>query len=328
MPTPSTPSVAGSADTERVLAGVGRRLADAGDVVLVPDLFYRSGPNGPFVPKELFKALSDAGVRYVAETYVGAQHGWMKPDFPVYDHGAAESGWVKLLDLFKRILRCQEHKRRPRVIAMDLLTIFASALLIGVSIAAPVGPIGLLTIQRRLEHGPRAGLATGLGAAAADAVYGAIGAYGVTWLIGALVAARVPLTIFGAAFLLGMSWGLVRAKVPAATAAASPARSGLHYFATAFTLTLSNPAIILSFVAVFGTLAGRSAVDAPGTTVLGVLLGSSLGTTLRRLGPNNEGPFRGRHECRPASRHRIRHRRDRMPQTHSGRRGLRRIRQG
>ena len=71
--------------------------------------------------------------------------------------------------------------------------VFLSSLLIGLSIAAPVGPIGLLTIQRSLEHGPRAGLATGLGAAAADAVYGAIGAYGVAWLVNALVAARVIL---------------------------------------------------------------------------------------------------------------------------------------
>jgi hypothetical protein len=62
---------------------------------------------------------------------------------------------------------------------------FAQSLLIGLSIAAPVGPVGLLTIQRTLAQGPRAGLATGLGAALADAVYGAIGALGA----GALIAA-------------------------------------------------------------------------------------------------------------------------------------------
>jgi len=159
---------------------------------------------------------------------------------------------------------------------MNLLTVFASALLIGLSIAAPVGPIGLLTIQRTLEHGPRAGLATGLGAACADMVYGAIGAYGVSWLIRALVAARVPLALFGAAFLLWMAWGLVRAQATDHAATAAPARSDWQYFATTFVLTLSNPATIFSFIAVFGTLAGRSAVDAPGTMVLGVLVGSAL----------------------------------------------------
>ena len=69
----------------------------------------------------------------------------------------------------------------------ELLPLFFASLLIGLSIAAPVGPIGLLTIQRSLDHGPRAGLATGLGAAVADAVYGAVGAYGVTWLLDALI---------------------------------------------------------------------------------------------------------------------------------------------
>ncbi|MBL8313395.1 MAG: LysE family transporter [Rubrivivax sp.] len=159
---------------------------------------------------------------------------------------------------------------------MDLLATFVSASLIGLSIAAPVGPIGMLTIQRSLEHGPRAGLATGLGAAAADAVYGAVGSFGVSWLIGALVAARVPLALFGAAFLLWMAWGLVRAQASERAATAAPARNAWQYFATTFVLTLSNPATIFSFIAVFGTLAGRSAVDAPGTMVLGVLVGSAL----------------------------------------------------
>lgn len=159
---------------------------------------------------------------------------------------------------------------------MDLFAVFASALLIGLSIAAPVGPIGLLTIQRSLEHGTRAGLATGLGAAAADALYGAVGAYGVSWLIGALVAARVPLALFGAAFLLWMAWGLVRKQATDRAATVAPVRNDWQCFTTTFVLTLSNPATILSFIAVFGTLAGRSAVNAPGTMVLGVLLGSAL----------------------------------------------------
>ena len=159
---------------------------------------------------------------------------------------------------------------------MDLLAVFLPALLIGLSIAAPVGPIGLLTIQRTLEHGSRAGLATGLGAAAADAVYGAVGAYGVSWLISALVAARVPLAVFGAAFMLWMAWGLMRALPATRVATVAPARNHWQYFATTFVLTLSNPATVLSFIAVFGALAGRSAVEAPGTMVLGVLFGSAL----------------------------------------------------
>jgi carboxymethylenebutenolidase len=201
------------------LFGMAQRLADNGYVVLLPDLFYRYGPYGPFVPKELFagdfravigplmattgndkaaedtgamldyldtrndvagrklgavgfcmgggmaltaagtypdrfaavasfhggnlatdapasphllapklqaeiyiaaaendgsytpemaarfeQALAENAVRYSTETYPAA-HGWMKPDFPVYDHAAAERGWVEMLALFARNLR-------------------------------------------------------------------------------------------------------------------------------------------------------------------------------------------------------------------------------
>lgn len=202
---------------------MAQQLADAGYIVLLPDLFYRYGPYGPFVPAELFKgdvratlapllattgpdkaaadtgaflewldtrddvagpkvgavgfcmgggiafavagtypdrfaavasfhgsflvtdvptsphllapavaaevylavaeedpsyppemaeqfeaALTEAGVRYRSETYHGARHGWMKPDFPVYDEAAAERGWRELLALFDRTLRGQD----------------------------------------------------------------------------------------------------------------------------------------------------------------------------------------------------------------------------
>lgn len=167
---------------------------------------------------------------------------------------------------------CRLHYSR----AVSSLTLFLSSLLIGLSIAAPVGPIGLLTIQRSLEHGPRAGLATGLGAALADAVYGALGAFGVAWLVDALVAARLPLALFGGGFLLWMAWQLWRAPVATHAAGARSAGSGWQYFAGTFVLTLSNPATILSFVAIFGAMAGRGRVESPWLMVAGVLIGSAL----------------------------------------------------
>lgn len=154
--------------------------------------------------------------------------------------------------------------------------VFAQAALIGFSIAAPVGPIGLLTIQRSLNHGAAAGLATGLGAAVADAAYGAVGAFGVTALVGALTAAKVPLALGGGAFLLWLAWRCWRAP-PAEQAASVPGGTELlRCFVGTFALTLSNPATILSFIAVFGTLAGRLQTSAPWTMVGGVLFGSAL----------------------------------------------------
>jgi threonine/homoserine/homoserine lactone efflux protein len=158
----------------------------------------------------------------------------------------------------------------------SLAPLFAQSLLIGFSIAAPVGPIGLLTIQRTLNQGPAAGLATGMGAAVADAAYGAVGAFGVTVLIQMLTAARLPLAIGGAAFLLWMAWSIWRAPVAERAAQARGGSDLLRCFAGTFVLTLSNPATILSFIAVFGALAGTLQVASPWTMIAGVLIGSAL----------------------------------------------------
>jgi len=154
---------------------------------------------------------------------------------------------------------------------------FIQALWIGLAIAAPVGPIGLLVIQRTLDHGRAVGLATGLGAAAADACYGAIGAFGVVVVMNALQAARVPLALFGGALLLWLAWRSWVA-LPAERAAAVSAAPGLGAsFAATFALTLSNPATILSFIAIFGAMGARQTQPlSPLPLVLGVLLGSAL----------------------------------------------------
>ena len=64
----------------------------------------KDGSYPPEMAERLEKALAQAGVRYSTETHAAA-HGWMKPDFPVYDHVAAEHGWVEMLALFARNLR-------------------------------------------------------------------------------------------------------------------------------------------------------------------------------------------------------------------------------
>ncbi len=159
----------------------------------------------------------------------------------------------------------------------DALILFWKALAVGLLIAAPVGPIGLLTINRTLDQGRIAGLATGLGAACADAVYGAIGALGVTQVIDWLVGARAWLALGGGAMLLWMAWRTVTQPI-ITQAAPLPTRADLlRSFAGTFVLTLSNPATIVSFIAVFAAMAGggqQSLAAAP--MVAGVWLGSAL----------------------------------------------------
>ncbi|MDE1947249.1 MAG: LysE family transporter, partial [Burkholderiales bacterium] len=124
---------------------------------------------------------------------------------------------------------------------MSLAALFFQSLLIGLSIAAPVGPIGLLVIQRTVERGPAIGLATGLGAAFADAAYGAVGAFGVSSVIRLLGAARLPLALGGGAFLLWLAWQAWRTPPATRVAAAGGGPGRLQCLAGTFVLTLSNP---------------------------------------------------------------------------------------
>jgi len=156
--------------------------------------------------------------------------------------------------------------------------LFTKALMVGFAIAAPVGPIGLICIQQTLNYGAKSGLVAGLGAATADAVYGAMGAFGLTALTQALTAAAKPMTLFGVLFL---SWMGVRFLLPQKKESAtksSSTRSLLRSFFSTFLLTITNPLTILSFIAVFASLSSSLKLDteSAGTMVLGVFLGSVI----------------------------------------------------
>lgn len=159
--------------------------------------------------------------------------------------------------------------------------LFLQALLVGLAIAAPVGPIAVLAIQRTLHQGLAIGLATGLGAAVADGLYGAVGAYGAQALVHALQALQRPLALASAAVLAALAWRIWRqpAADPAVAAGAAAPRA-LRWsaaFASSLVLTLANPATVVSFVAVFALLAAASAVPAsPAVMLAGVFAGSAL----------------------------------------------------
>jgi threonine/homoserine/homoserine lactone efflux protein len=150
-------------------------------------------------------------------------------------------------------------------------------LLIGFSIAAPVGPIGVLCIRRTLAEGRTAGLLTGLGAATADAVYGCIAAFGLTFVSSFLVRQQDLLALVGGAFLCYLG---VRTffSVPSEAAPAAGGKNLLGMYTSTFFLTLTNPLTILSFAAIYAGLGLASeAGDYLSATlvVLGVFLGSA-----------------------------------------------------
>ncbi len=110
---------------------------------------------------------------------------------------------------------------------MSELGFLARGAVLGFSIAAPVGPIGVLCIHRTLAEGRAIGLATGLGAAVADGIYGALAAFGLTWATAALVGQQGWIPLGGGLFLvyLGLRTFLARPADRAATASGL-ARSG------------------------------------------------------------------------------------------------------
>ena len=150
-------------------------------------------------------------------------------------------------------------------------------LVIGFSIAAPVGPIGVLCIRRSITDGPRIGLLTGLGAASADAVYGAIAAFGLTAVSGLLIKHRFLLGLIGGLFLCYLGTRTFLAK-PREQCETPPRVGGLMAFGATFALTLTNPMTILSFAAVFAGLGVGAAPNyrAAALLVAGVFVGSAL----------------------------------------------------
>jgi threonine/homoserine/homoserine lactone efflux protein len=162
----------------------------------------------------------------------------------------------------------------------DLINNLLKGIVLGFSIAAPVGPIGVLCIRRTLAEGHLVGFVSGLGAATADLFYGALAAFGLTALSSWLIGAGRFLGLVGGLYLMFLGVRTFFSRPEETGAQPEPRRAGLWgaYLSTLF-LTLTNPATILSFLAVF---AGLGLAQQPqggryeaSMLVLGVFMGSS-----------------------------------------------------
>ena len=157
------------------------------------------------------------------------------------------------------------------------LSFLLKGLVIGFSIAAPVGPIGILCIQRTMAKGRIAGLATGMGAASADAIYGCIAGFGLSFISQFLVDQQMWLKLGGGLFLGYLGLRTILSKPEEKTIEAG-STGLLSDYLTTFFLTLTNPMTILSFTAVFaglGLATGAGNYTAAITLVAGVFLGSA-----------------------------------------------------
>lgn len=160
-----------------------------------------------------------------------------------------------------------------------MLSLFIKGLIIGFSIAAPVGPIGVLCINRSLHEGFRSGLATGFGAALADGTYGIIAGFGLTFISSFLMGHAWWIKLIGGVFLFYLGFKTLTSRPPQQVVISNSSRNLLRAFATTFFLTLTNPMTILSFMAVFAGL-GLGSINtgyaAASIMIVGIVIGSLL----------------------------------------------------
>lgn len=150
--------------------------------------------------------------------------------------------------------------------------------LLGLSVAAPVGPIGALCIRRTLMYGWASGFISGLGAATADMCYGSVAAFGLVAVSTVLVSQQVLIRGVGGVVLLSIGIRSMLAGRPATNSTPAQRMKLWAAYASTVALTLTNPLTMLSFTAMFAAagLGSGGGSRAAGVLVAGVFLGSAL----------------------------------------------------
>jgi threonine/homoserine/homoserine lactone efflux protein len=173
--------------------------------------------------------------------------------------------------------------------------LFLKGLAFGFVLAATVGPMWVLCLRRTLAYGAATGLASGMGIAVADGLYGAVAAFGLSAISGLLLAQAFWVGLGGAVFLVYLGVKTLLAKPVVNGEAARPAGLAQAFLSTA-ALTLANPPTVLAFVALFAGLGLAASADyaAAAAITLAVFLGSAswwlilaalAGRLRARLGP-------------------------------------------
>jgi threonine/homoserine/homoserine lactone efflux protein len=162
---------------------------------------------------------------------------------------------------------------------------FLKGLAFGFLLAATVGPMWILCFRRTLAHGRLFGLVSGMGVATADALYGFVAAFGLTVVSSALLAQKFWLSLIGGTFLCWLGARTLLAR-PGDNAATAPAGSLTGAYTSTLILTLTNPATILAFVAIFAGLglASSGSYTEASLVVVGVVIGSATWWLLLALG--------------------------------------------
>ncbi|MFC5528289.1 LysE/ArgO family amino acid transporter [Cohnella yongneupensis] len=147
--------------------------------------------------------------------------------------------------------------------------------ILGLSIAAPVGPIGLLCIRRTLTNGITHGFVSGIGAASADALYGCVAAFGLTFATQFLIKQAEWLHFLGAIFLLYIAYRTFTSNVAKEEAHTRAGNGYRRAYGSTLLLTLTNPMSIISFLGLFAGMNIHQGTDSSVLLVVGVFFGSA-----------------------------------------------------
>jgi len=137
---------------------------------------------------------------------------------------------------------------------MREIELLIRGIIVGLMIAVPVGPVNILCIRRTIGAGWRSGVISGLGAAAADMLYGGIAGFSITLVIQFLVREQFWIRFFGGVLLVGIGiWYFFKKPAPF-NAQMQDRGSAYSDIRSTFLLTLTNPTTVLSFVALLAAL--------------------------------------------------------------------------
>lgn len=177
------------------------------------------------------------------------------------------------------------------MIASSLILLFLKGLLIGFVIAAPIGPIGILCIQRTMSGRYGLSLMTGLGAGVADTVYGAIAGFSLVSIANFITQYGFYLQLFGGMLLGWIGFSIFRSPLRQESLETRSKETLFHGFTSAFFLTLSNPIALIVFAAAFtvmGIVPQDESLDQGLALVSGVFVGANgwwlaLSTTIHMI---------------------------------------------
>ena len=159
--------------------------------------------------------------------------------------------------------------------------VLATGIAIGLAMTAPPGPVNILVIRTAISQGFRVGFLTGLGAVASDLVYASIAAYGVSSIAHAVSSHARPLMAVGGAFLVFIGLRLARTRLGLEALGPEGAQDKgvlIGKMLTAFTMSITNPAVLFGFLAIFGTMNGVLHLNEHASRPLTVVAGVAIGT--------------------------------------------------